>query len=123
MKILIDMNLSPDWVQTFTDVGIESVHWSTIGDIRAPDSVIMSYALNNDYVVFTHDLDFGALLTATQAEAPSVIQVRIQNPLPDATGSLVISALRQFQTEIESGALISVDALRSRVRILPIQRE
>jgi predicted nuclease of predicted toxin-antitoxin system len=25
MKILIDMNLSPDWVQTFAEAGIESV--------------------------------------------------------------------------------------------------
>ncbi|WP_019500465.1 DUF5615 family PIN-like protein [Pseudanabaena sp. PCC 6802] len=122
MKILIDMNLSPDWVQAFADAGIESVHWSTVGDIRATDRAIASYASSNGYIIFTHDLDFGTLLAATQAEAPSVIQVRIQDPLPDAIATLVISALRQFQTELEAGALVSVDALRSRVRILPIGR-
>jgi len=57
MKILIDMNLSPDWVQSFAEVGIESVHWSMIGDIRAADRVIMAYASSNEYTVFTHDLD------------------------------------------------------------------
>jgi predicted nuclease of predicted toxin-antitoxin system len=40
MKILIDMNLSPDWVQTFAEAGIDSVHWLEIGDIRAADRVI-----------------------------------------------------------------------------------
>jgi predicted nuclease of predicted toxin-antitoxin system len=30
MKILIDMNLSPDWVQTFAEDGIGSVHWSIL---------------------------------------------------------------------------------------------
>lgn len=38
----------------------------------------MAWALTNDYIVFTHDLDFGTLLAITQADAPSVIQVRSQ---------------------------------------------
>jgi predicted nuclease of predicted toxin-antitoxin system len=122
MKILIDMNLSPEWVQTFADAGINSVHWSTVGDPRAADRTIMAYALANDYIVFTHDLDFGILLAITQADAPSVIQVRIQNILPIAIGELIISALRQFQLQLETGALITVDSSRSRARILPILR-
>ncbi|MEG3848166.1 DUF5615 family PIN-like protein [Microcoleus sp. herbarium19] len=69
MKILIDMNLSPEWTVVFTKYGIESLHWSTVGDPRATDRVIMDWARVNDYAVFTHDLDFGALLAATQADA------------------------------------------------------
>jgi predicted nuclease of predicted toxin-antitoxin system len=41
MKILIDMNLSPEWVSILKKNGFEAVHWSTIGDPRAKDSVIM----------------------------------------------------------------------------------
>jgi predicted nuclease of predicted toxin-antitoxin system len=29
----------------------------------------MNWALTNGYIVFTHDLDFGAILAATQANA------------------------------------------------------
>lgn len=29
LKILIDMNLSPDWASVFKQAGVESVHWST----------------------------------------------------------------------------------------------
>jgi predicted nuclease of predicted toxin-antitoxin system len=32
MKILIDMNLSPDWVDVGHD--ITAVHWSKVGDPR-----------------------------------------------------------------------------------------
>ena len=37
MNIVIDMNLSPDWVETFEQHGIGAVHWSSEGDIRAKD--------------------------------------------------------------------------------------
>ena len=66
MKILIDMNLSPDWTAAFAAENIESVHWSTIGEPRAEDTEIMDYARMNDYIVFTHDLDFGTILALTQ---------------------------------------------------------
>ncbi len=39
MKIVIDMNLSPDWVREFECAGIEAIHWSRIGPADAPDSV------------------------------------------------------------------------------------
>jgi predicted nuclease of predicted toxin-antitoxin system len=44
MKILIDMNLSPDWVARFAASDIESVHWSTVGLPNAKDSEIMEFA-------------------------------------------------------------------------------
>jgi len=61
MKLLVDMNLSPRWISMLIDAGIEAAHWSTLGANNAPDSLIMSYAHANDYVVFTHDLDFSAI--------------------------------------------------------------
>jgi predicted nuclease of predicted toxin-antitoxin system len=65
MKILIDMNLSPEWVDIFAQHGITAVHWLTIGNPRAEDSVMMDWARANDHIVFTHDLDFGGLLALT----------------------------------------------------------
>lgn len=54
-------------------------------------------------MVFTHDLDFGAILAVTQADAPSVIQVRIQDVLPANLEDVIIQVLRQFESELESG--------------------
>jgi predicted nuclease of predicted toxin-antitoxin system len=122
MKLLIDMNLSPDWVKVFEKYNIEVVHWSIIGAPRARGAVIMEWARTNEYIVFTHDLDFGSMLAVTGAETPSVIQVRIQDVLPTSIETLIICALRQFESELEQGALVTVDQAQSRVRVLPIRR-
>jgi predicted nuclease of predicted toxin-antitoxin system len=122
MKILIDMNLSPDWVNYFAASGMEAIHWSRIGSAQAKDTEIMEYALVNRLVVFTHDLDFGAILAATQADAPSVLQVRTQETFANVIGDVVMAAIAKFREELESGALVSIDMQRSKVRILPIRK-
>jgi predicted nuclease of predicted toxin-antitoxin system len=121
MKILIDMNLPPRWAKVFAAEGWEALHWSQVGAPTASDREIMAWARDNDHIVFTHDLDFSALLATTQREGPSVIQVRTQNVLPEAIGTLVINAMKQFQHELNKGALITIDPHRARSRILPFK--
>ncbi len=116
------MNLSPAWIAFLERNGWQAIHWSSVGDPRATDRAIMDWARANEYVVFTHDLDFGAILAVTRAEGPSVLQVRAQNVLPEHLGEVVIAALRQFAQQLEAGALITVDEGTSRARILPINR-
>jgi predicted nuclease of predicted toxin-antitoxin system len=120
MKILIDMNLSPDWVQEFKLYKIEAVHWSAVGRFDAPDSVIMDWARKNDHVVFTHDLDFGTALALTKAEKPSVIQVRTQNVTVSHLSKIVIPTLKNYEELLEKGALIVLDDDKKRIRILPL---
>jgi len=120
IKILIDMNLSPDWAGELFKFGWASVHWSTVGDPRAMDRDIMEWARSNGFVVFTHDLDFGTMLALTHVVGPSVIQIRGQNVLPDHMSSIVIAALAQHADDLEAGALVVVDESKSRVRVLPI---
>ncbi len=88
---------------------------------NAPDSEIMAYARAHDYVVLTHDLDFGAILVATHGEKPSVVQIRAEDVSPDVIGKQVIMALRQMASELEEGALLTVDPNRTRLRVLPLQ--
>lgn len=121
MKLLLDMNLPPRWVQFLAAEGFKCVHWSDVGTPTAKDSQIMAYARENGFIVFTHDLDFGALLAASHATGPSVIQVRTQNIVPEVIGTLVLNAIRKFEKELLQGALITIDPYRSRVRILPFR--
>ncbi len=121
LRILIDMNLSPDWVPFLQQHGYEAVHWSTVGDPRATDQKLFAWARDKHYLIFTHDLDFGTALALTHAQGPSVVQVRGQDLLPDHLGPIVLAALRQHAPVLQSGALVVVDISRTRVRILPIQ--
>ena len=120
VNLLIDMNLSPDWVPVLKRHGWSAVHWSTVGDPQDSDQVIMDWAVKHEYVVFTHDLDFGTMLALAHATGPSVLQVRAKDVLPDHLESTVIAALKQQEAELASGALVVVDEGRTRVRILPI---
>ena len=122
MKLLLDMNLSPTWVRFLEENGFEAVHWSTTGEPSATDAVIMAWARDRGFVVVTHDLDFSALLASTEALGPSVIQVRTQDVLPDAVGSDVVRVLRDHRAALDEGAIVSIDELASRVRVLPIRR-
>jgi predicted nuclease of predicted toxin-antitoxin system len=121
MKILLDMNLSPEWCDVLARHGWETVHWSAVGDPRAPDSTLMSWARAHGYVVLTHDLDFGTLLAVTRAEAPSVVQIRTQDVLPAHAERLFLGALRQFEQLLEGGALVVVEEARARARVLPLK--
>src|SRR5262245_24697697 len=113
IKVLIDMNLSPEWVPLLEQHGWSAVHWSSVGDPTAADRVIMDWAVANGHVVFTHDLDFGTVLALTHKTGPSVLQVRAQDVLPVQLGPAV-------DADLASGALVVVDESKTRVRVLPI---
>ena len=123
MKLLFDMNLSPGLVDLMGNCGWESIHWSSVGDPKATDRTIMEWGLKNGYCVITNDLDFGDILAVTDAQGPSVVQFRTQDLSPAHIKPILLTVLKQFKRYLESGALISVDETRSRVRILPLRRE
>src|SRR5437879_4162196 len=100
VSLVVDMNRSVEWVAELAKHGWSAVHWSTVGDPSAEDSVIMAWALANGHVVFTHDLDFGTMLALTRATAPSVSPVRGQDVLPEDIGPVVIAALRHHDAAL-----------------------
>jgi predicted nuclease of predicted toxin-antitoxin system len=114
------MNLSPVWVNFFKKNEIDATHWVTIGHATDPDFKIFEYARLNNFVVFTNDLDFGAILAATNANSPSVFQVRSQNLLPDMIGARVVECLAQYRSYLTEGCLITFFDEKSKVRILPL---
>ena len=103
-----------------TEAGIEASHWSSLGPANAPDAEIMAFARANGYVVLTHDLDFSAILAATQGAKPSVVQIRAEDVRPETVGPTLIEALRQMAAQLEEGALLTVDPARARLRVLPL---
>ena len=120
VRILVDMNLSVEWIPLLEQAGWPAVHWSAIGDPRADDATVMAWARSHGYAVFTHDLDFGTALALTHAGGPSVIQVRGQRVLPEHMGAVALAALKQYETELSAGALVVVEQTKNRVRVLPL---
>ena len=123
MKLVIDMNLSPRWVDLLANAGLEAAHWSSLGAANAPDEEIMRYAGVHGLVVLTHDLDFSAILAANRSAKPSVVQIRAQDVNPDVIGKQVVAGVQQMSAELEQGAVLTVDLRRTRLRILPFRIE
>jgi predicted nuclease of predicted toxin-antitoxin system len=70
VKLLVDMNLSPSWIERLARHGFEAVHWSTIGAATAPDYEILTWANEHGFVLVTNDLDFSSILAASAEATP-----------------------------------------------------
>jgi predicted nuclease of predicted toxin-antitoxin system len=81
----------------------------------------MGWAREHGYIVFTHDLDFSALLASAGASGPSVLQVRTQDVLPSAIGDHVVRVLQAQSVALQDGAVVTLDEVASRIRVLPIR--
>lgn len=121
MKLLLDMNLSPRWAEVLRQAGHDAGHWSVVGPAEAEDGELMAWARTHGFVVLTNDLDFGAILAATQAEGPSVLQIRTEAVSPRCLGVRLLRALERFERDLLAGALITVDERKERARLLPIR--
>jgi len=120
MKVLLDMNIPLKYTAMLTTRGIEARRWSEVGAPNAKDVEIMAYARDNDYIVLTCDLDFGALLSLTHDQKPSVVQIRASVHQAERVIGLIVTALFRYRDELEAGAVISIDLKKARIRLLPL---
>lgn len=118
MKLVVDMNLSTDWVSTLRAKGIEAVHWATVGSLNAGDEVIMAWASANGAIVLTRDLDFAAALVMQGRASPSIIQLRMGRVRPELHLSLVQRTLSLYRRHLEKGAIVTLEEERVRIRVL-----
>ena len=121
MRLLLDMNLSPQWVEVLSDRGHECHHWSQIGAGDDPDEALLEWARTHDAVLITADLDFGLLLARSGTTKPSLVQIRGKGTLPGDIADALADALDACASYLAQGALITIEPERHRVRVLPIQ--
>jgi len=123
LKLLIDMNLSDKLVAHLSEAGFDCRHWKEVGKPSAPDTELLDWVKRNNAVVITRDLGFGAILAATQFDAPSVIQVRCENSHSSSAFPIILQALQQCEEHLRRGALVVVAENRLRIRMLPLKTD
>ena len=119
MKLLVDMNLSPLWVDYLGALGWEVEHWGALGDGRAPDEEILVWARANGLVIVTADLDFGRMSVESGLASPSVVLLRTGGTLPADIGPELAGSLDRNREPLEAGALLVLDGAQERLRSLP----
>lgn len=120
MKFLADMGVSPKTVEALRRRKYDAVHLSEQGLFRMRDSEILQKALEEERIVLTFDLDFADLLAAAATVLPSIIIFRLKNTTPNFVTSRVISVIADCAQALESGALVTIEDGRYRLRHLPI---
>lgn len=125
MKFLADMGVSPKTVAALKQNGFDAVHLadSSTGQnlIRLEDSAILEKALQEGRIVLTVDLDFADLIAVCSAVLPSVVIFRLRNTVPSFVTSRLLSVIADCSQALESGALVTIEDSRYRLRRLPIE--
>lgn len=120
MRFLADMGVSLFTVTWLREAGHDAVHLREEGLQRLPDLEILLKARQENRIILTMDLDFGALLAINQEAFPSVILFRLSDERSRFVNERLAVILSQCAEALETGALISVSDEKFRVRNLPI---
>ena len=122
MRFLIDMNLTPRWVEYLNGAGHKVQHWSSIGSASAKDREICQYAREHGFVLLTNDLDFPQILAHTGDATPSVVLLRGEPLVPELRGGALLKALADCESDLVNGAIVTLDwSDRPRARVLPLR--
>lgn len=123
MRLLVDACLSPAVAAGLRDAGQDAVHVTELGLGSTPDEDVFRAARGDRRVLVTADADFGALLAATNATAPSVVLLRSSDDLTPGQQTFLLTAnLPAVADDLEQGAVVVLGRRRIRVRDLPIER-
>jgi predicted nuclease of predicted toxin-antitoxin system len=120
MRLLLDQGTPRSTAALLRTAGFDAVHTAEIGLAEAEDEEILRKAASEDRVVVTLDADFHTLLALSQASKPSVVRIRIEGLRAKKLSQLLERVIMQCLSDLENGAMISVQENRIRVRRLPV---
>lgn len=122
MKFLADMGISPRSVAFLRSLGHDAIHLHEEGLDRLSDASILAKARYEGSIVLTHDLDFGDLMAASQAQLPSVVIFRLRNMSAGHLNRYLEIILANYRERLAAGVVISVGERQIRARSLPISK-
>jgi predicted nuclease of predicted toxin-antitoxin system len=120
MKLLLDQGLPRSAAVLLREGGIDTLHVGEIGLAAATDNEILQRGRQEGRVVVTLDADFHALLAFSKALSPSVVRMRIEGLTGPMAANVIREAVSRSKEDLESGALVTVQPGRIRIRRLPL---
>jgi predicted nuclease of predicted toxin-antitoxin system len=120
MKLLLDQGLPRSAARLLREGGIDTLHVGEVGLAAATDNEILEKGRQESRVVVTLDADFHSLLTFSKAVFPSVIRIRIEGLTGSRAANVIKEAVLRSKEDLESGALVTVQPGRIRIRRLPL---
>jgi predicted nuclease of predicted toxin-antitoxin system len=120
MKLLADVHISPITVAQLQKAGYEINRITDYLPANASDIEIIDFALQKEAFIITQDLDFSAIIAQSGIRQPSVISLRVGDAKPQVISKILKTVLPLVEKDLVSGAIISVEETKFRIRKLPI---
>jgi len=120
IRFLLDQGLPRSTVDALAALGIAAEHVGPLGMARASDQDILDAAVDRGAVVVTLDADFHSLLATAKAVTPSIVRIRIEGLKGDDVADIVRGLVTTIESELKSGAAVSVTERGVRIRMLPL---
>ena len=122
MRLLADAHISPRTVAALRVAGHDVVRVGS--DVLAPDAAdadIVAAAIADARVIVSHDVDFSAIVALSGLDRPSVVLLRLGSASVGLVTELLERALPLVTSDLQAGALVTVDEQQIRVRRLPVR--
>lgn len=122
MNVLLNENLPPALAADLNTFGWNTMHVKKLGLLGATDHTIVSYAEQHDFVIFTHDLDYGRLVSLSGKSKPSVVTLRLKKINTTILFQLMLRNRTQIEKILCEPCLLVVTDRDLRYKRLPISR-
>jgi predicted nuclease of predicted toxin-antitoxin system len=120
VTLILDENLPPRWRDFLATFNIQAIHWLDIGNPGDSDETLFDYASSHGAIIISQDLDFTRMLALRGDRLPSIIQLRVDSPVPEVIGQALLGVLHHHRQQLKDGCLISLELNRHRLRLLPL---
>ncbi len=116
MRFLAEMGISPRTVAFLRSLGHDTVRLDEMKLERASDREIIAWAVREERVVLTFDLDSPALLALQPENRASTLIFRTANADPEWINQRLSEYLPLLAEPLQEGAIVTVEDARLRMR-------
>jgi predicted nuclease of predicted toxin-antitoxin system len=123
MRFLADMGVSQRVVTWLQEQGHDATHLRDEGLQKLENGEIFTKAFRESRIILTWDLDFTEILALSKTGTVSAVVFRLMNTRSTHVIARLERVLLESAQDLQEGAIVSVEAGRHRVRLLPLGRQ
>lgn len=116
MRLLLDENLSPQQAGTLREQGHDAIAILEVGLSGVPDEEVRRFAIAENRILLTLDVDFANMLRFPPAGTPGVIRLKVHPPSEAAIRDLIKKTLSRLGDKPMDGCLAVAHGDMIRIR-------